>query len=229
MKHYTPEKKAEAMAVLAANNGNVRKTAEATGISRRTLAQWAKDVELAAAPSVEQAKRDLAEHLEALVWKLADAIPDKIAKASLQHTATTLGIIFDKLRLVRGEATVIEKSEQNVTSDIAELEAAYNSVTSTLLVSDVLAAMEMTDGGSEGYTIEDIRRAEEAVLDQRSDAFFIEQERKRQERVQAETGRKTQMSPEAMLDAFKRAAERAERSEEAEDESPESAENYDER
>jgi hypothetical protein len=102
---YSDEQKAEALAGLDANAGNVARTARQLGLPRKTLDQWAKG---RAHPGVaklrHQKKEELADHLEALAGRLLDAMPGKIAGASLIHLAVAVGILIDKMILLRETA-----------------------------------------------------------------------------------------------------------------------------
>jgi transposase-like protein len=106
-RQYSDAEKATALAALDANGGNVQGTAETLGIPESTLSGWAKgrgtngDV-----PKLRDIKKkDLADELEGIAYKLAKAIPDKIEEATLQQVTTSLGITIDKMQLLRGEAT----------------------------------------------------------------------------------------------------------------------------
>jgi hypothetical protein len=46
-----------------------------------------------------------------VVRQLVDAIPDKVQEATLLQLATAFGIIFDKLQLLKGDPTNINRNE----------------------------------------------------------------------------------------------------------------------
>jgi hypothetical protein len=123
-RHYSDQEKAEALAALAANKGNVKLTARTLGIPRMTLAHWANGD---CSPEVTKLghlkKGELASTLEALAHKHVDACPDKIADANLQATATSLGICVDKMLLLRGEPTEIkgQMTDQEAHEEILRL------------------------------------------------------------------------------------------------------------
>lgn len=116
---YTPEQKAAALAVLAANAGNTRATARqlASGgcpVPEATLRGWASQplrLEPETAEMVEKAKRSLDEILESVVGKIARGLdrPEAIQRIMSRpvQAATVVGILIDKRRLLRGEATEI--------------------------------------------------------------------------------------------------------------------------
>ena len=108
MKRYSDEERANALAALAANGGNVQRTARQLGIPHKTLDNWAKGVcHPEAAENGNNKKGDMADALEALAWKLISAMPQKIKKASLAQVATAAGIAIDKMRLLREHSSSI--------------------------------------------------------------------------------------------------------------------------
>jgi transposase-like protein len=111
-RHYTDEQRAEALAALAANGGNIKLTAAQLGIPRMTLADWANGACCEAVTELRhQKKQDLADALEALAYKLVEAAAGKIADAPLQACATAAGIAVDKMLLLRNQPTVIAQTK----------------------------------------------------------------------------------------------------------------------
>jgi hypothetical protein len=114
---YTPEQKAAALAVLAANGGNARAASRqlaAAGqrVPEASLRGWSRQP--MAAPEielVEDAKRALDEILESVVGKIARGLdrPEAISRILSRpvQAGTVLGILVDKLRILRGQATEI--------------------------------------------------------------------------------------------------------------------------
>ena len=116
---YSDSQVAEALAVVDACGGNVQRASQTTGVPRKTLAGWVSgQVQRVSAPEVidemvelRQEKRgDLAERMEEIVWQLAEAIPGKINDAPLNQVAVSLGILIDKMRLLREESTAINEN-----------------------------------------------------------------------------------------------------------------------
>ncbi len=103
-RRYSDEDRAQALAALAANNGNTNKTAEQIGVPEATLRLWAK-TSAVPAEVCEQKKKDLASRLDDLAHALIDdlARPERIAEADYQKAATALGIAMDKAALLRGQ------------------------------------------------------------------------------------------------------------------------------
>jgi len=132
-------RKAEALAALDANGGNVNRTARQLGIPESTLRGWKKlDEEQASTPFAaqtrevrefreirEEKKAALADRLETIAHQIVDALGDKIPEANLQQAATSLGIITDKMQLLRNAPTAIHEnrdvSEDDRAARIAEL------------------------------------------------------------------------------------------------------------
>lgn len=110
---YSDEEKAAALLALDANGGNVAKTAREARVPRKTLEEWEKGRIHPAVANIRQHEREpLADRLEAMAHDLVDVMPDKLAEASLQQIALTLGIAVDKMRLLREQATAIQKNER---------------------------------------------------------------------------------------------------------------------
>ena len=116
-RQYSDEEKANALAVLAANGGDLRGTARSLGIPKSTLENWAAQrVSAAVSELADTKKKDLADELENIALKLVEAMPDKMQDATLQQIATSLGIAIDKMQLLRGKAT--ERTEATSTIEI---------------------------------------------------------------------------------------------------------------
>lgn len=107
-RRYSDEEKAEALAALDANDGDVRKTARSLAIPYTTLREWVTHQQHDAVTNIRtQKKSDLAQRLEEIARELADAMPDKIQAANLQQVATSMAIAIDKMQLLRGAPTSI--------------------------------------------------------------------------------------------------------------------------
>lgn len=122
MSRYSDKEKATVLAALDANEGNVALTARQSGVPDSTLRGWAKGRGTPAeiAELREHKKEELSERLEAIAHQLVDALPGKIGEASLQQTATSLGITIDKMQILRGGPTDIINIGQITADDIAE-------------------------------------------------------------------------------------------------------------
>lgn len=121
-KIYTPEEKAAALAVLAANGGSTRKAARqlAAGglaIPEATLRGFAAQpltFEPETARMVEDAKQSLDAILESVVTKIARGLdkPEALARIMSRpvQAATVLGILTDKMRVLRGQPSEITQT-----------------------------------------------------------------------------------------------------------------------
>lgn len=121
MAKYTDEQRAEALAALEANGGNLSATHRVTGYPISTIKRWRDEPDPRLADLGNRKKADLSDKLEEIAYALADAIPGKIDAASLQTIAVSLGITIDKLRLLKGEATeVTEVRGSDARRELAE-------------------------------------------------------------------------------------------------------------
>lgn len=112
---YSDEDRANALAALAANGGNVSLTSRQLSIPRGTLKQWARGERHPEAAQLSQEKKGpLADALEAVAWKLAESLEGKVGEAKLQPTATSLGIVIDKMQLLRNKPTEIQKQVADI-------------------------------------------------------------------------------------------------------------------
>ena len=111
-RRYGDDERASALTALAANGGNIKRTANQLGIPEKTLGNWAKGISHPeSAKDGDQKKESMADALEAVAWKLIEVMPEKISKATLSQVATSLGIALDKMRLLREQATSISGQE----------------------------------------------------------------------------------------------------------------------
>jgi transposase-like protein len=111
---YSVDRKAEVIALVEANNGNVWKTAQQTGIHHSTIQYWLASPNKFA--DIQHAKRiELTEKLDKTADLLVDSItPEKIADANLSQIATAAGIMIDKSQLLKGLPTDISASIEKV-------------------------------------------------------------------------------------------------------------------
>jgi hypothetical protein len=105
---YTEAEKAIALASLDANGGNVNRTSIAIDVPYATLAGWEADRRAGKLPGsiiqgVKEKRGDLALKLESIAHSIVEHMPGKIAKASLSQSAVALGIVIDKVRILRGQ------------------------------------------------------------------------------------------------------------------------------
>ncbi len=106
---YSLERKAEVLALITANNGNIDQTARETGIPHQTIRHW-------------YANRERFSHLESKkIVQLADECEsdaryyfslarDKAPDAPFNHLMTGAAIAVDKMLLLRGQPTSITAS-----------------------------------------------------------------------------------------------------------------------
>ena len=104
--YYSPERKAEVLAMVAANEGNVLKTARETGIRHSLIQYWQANQDRYANLR-HQKQLDLASRYERLTHICLDNWESKIDNASLAQLATASAIATDKMLLLRGQPTSI--------------------------------------------------------------------------------------------------------------------------
>lgn len=76
-RHWVPEARAEVLAVLIANGGNVSKTARETGAPGATIRMWRDAPEKAAPAEVrERARKELADEVDEVRWLYLDRARD---------------------------------------------------------------------------------------------------------------------------------------------------------
>lgn len=126
-RRYSDEDRADALAALAANGGNVTGTARQLGVPRNTLLMWSRgDRHPEALADAIPKKLGLADRLDEVARLLVDAMPAKIAKASLAQLAVAAGIAIEKARLLRGQPTAIDERRDSLAARIAEAQARYD-------------------------------------------------------------------------------------------------------
>lgn len=117
-KQYSERDKAEGLAVLEANGGNVYKAAKELGINESTLRVWVNAREAYGETLKglrESAQKKLSELLETEVRDILSAMTTARDNASYKELATAAGILIDKLQLLEGKAT--ERVEHTLTDD----------------------------------------------------------------------------------------------------------------
>jgi hypothetical protein len=122
-RRYSDDDRASALAAVAANGGNVSKTARELGIKVTTLRQWKCGERHPEAIQMSQGKKlPLADAIETVVDKMVAAVAGKIDDASLQQLATSIGILTDKMLLLRGGNSG-EKSGDDAAKVLSTIEA----------------------------------------------------------------------------------------------------------
>ena len=122
MPRYSEEQKGEVLALLDANDGNLKKTRRDIDWdhvpSRSTIRRWDESAQRpkgepdrAVAKSRHRKKGELADRLQDIAWNLARHIDskEKIDSATVSQLTTAFGTVVDKMRLLREEATEINE------------------------------------------------------------------------------------------------------------------------
>lgn len=115
-RQYSDNDKALALATLDANGGDVPKTAKLLKIPPSTLADWSKNrgVNKEVTEIRDVKKRELADKLAEVADKLTGnllirAESELSILVPMKDIATSLGIVVDKMQLLKGEPTGITK------------------------------------------------------------------------------------------------------------------------
>lgn len=114
-RRYTDDDRATALAVLQSNGGNLSRTARETGISQSTIRGWRDDPHPDLAELRDQKRETLSELWEniarAYIARALDAAAVKDTGA--QSAVTVAAIATDKLQLLQGKPTEINRHEHN--------------------------------------------------------------------------------------------------------------------
>ncbi len=128
--YYSPERKAEVLALLDANNGNVLRTANEVGINHSLLQYWIENRDKYANLR-QQKKEDLDSILDKTVHKYINSIfSHDLEETPLNQKAQAFGIVFDKLQISRSLPTSITQ-HQNSESLTIVLQQVLNEITLT--------------------------------------------------------------------------------------------------
>jgi hypothetical protein len=115
---HSEDRKAEVLAVLAANGGNVLRTARKMGLPEATVRKWKNgEVPATVAEKCEEKKRSIADALEAIIWQVLGILPDKLPGASVHELNGTLKLSAETRQLLRGEPTSIQEHRGDFTED----------------------------------------------------------------------------------------------------------------
>lgn len=108
-RRYSDEDRAMALAALAANGGNLKRTAREQGVPETSLRQWAKgDRHPEAVEMSAQKKPPLADAYEDVVRRSLGHLSEaKLKRAGAVDLLKVAGIATDKMRLLRDEPTSI--------------------------------------------------------------------------------------------------------------------------
>jgi hypothetical protein len=119
---YSDRKKAETLAILDSNGGNLLRTSKETGVPLATLHGWKSNPSEDVSELRNKNGIALADECEEIAWIYGSHLkdPDVIAKAPAQAASTVMGTMIDKMRLLR------EQSTQNVGVIVSQKEQAMD-------------------------------------------------------------------------------------------------------
>lgn len=114
-RRYTDDDRATALAVLDSNGGNLSRTARETGIAVSTLQRWVADRAQDLSDLRNQKRESLSELWEniarAYIARALDAAA--VNETAAQSAVTVAAIATDKLQLLQGKPTEINRHEHN--------------------------------------------------------------------------------------------------------------------
>lgn len=121
-RRYTDEFRAQALACLQANAGNVKRTAKQLGIPEKTLEGWHKGTRNPVHAELRDKKTgELKDVLDAWVREITSIPVERFPELSLQQAGVAVGIAVDKIMLLTGRPTVIDESRVTGKVDLDRL------------------------------------------------------------------------------------------------------------
>jgi transposase-like protein len=144
-RRYSDDERAACLAALAANGGDVAKTARETGVPDPTLRCWAKGTRHPEALQMQEGKRlPLADMLEDLAYRAARTSRRGLRHVKADRAAVVMGIAIEKMQLLRGQPT--ERVDANVFARIEATAALFTDAARRAIAADSAAG---GDGGQE--------------------------------------------------------------------------------
>jgi transposase-like protein len=116
-KAYSDDDRATTLAALDANAGNVSRTARQLSIPASTITEWRDGrVHPEVTTSREVKKKELAEKLEEVAHALTGNLMTRAESelsilVPMKDVATSLGIVVDKMQLLKGKPTAINEHQ----------------------------------------------------------------------------------------------------------------------
>ena len=106
---YSLDRKAEVLALVTANGGNVRRTSEDTGIHHATIQYWMRTSDRFA--EIQPLKEsNLSLKLKAIAHQCADMLPEMLPSASVREVVGAMAQSIEKAQLLDGQPTSITES-----------------------------------------------------------------------------------------------------------------------
>lgn len=110
-KSYSDKEKGAALAFVDFKNGNTREASKVLGIPHTTLQDWVKErgTNEDVAEIRTEKKEEISALIEQAVRDMVGASTGKLTEANFQQLWTGVGIAVDKMQLLKGEPTAINK------------------------------------------------------------------------------------------------------------------------
>jgi transposase-like protein len=140
VRDYSAEFKAEVLAALKSNNGNVYGTAKEYDVPESTLVAWVEQ-EARYRDLRDNKLRDLATKHELNLHRLADSVSEHdLTNVPLVQKATAIGILTDKMLLLRGQPTSIVAA---LSSELKELLPSVDAIATEQRLTQHEAALKL--------------------------------------------------------------------------------------
>lgn len=114
MPQYTDEFRANALLELASNHNDFKETSQNTGVSEKQLRRWSSSTTHQASIVVN---RQLSDMLEGAIQTLIERMPERFDGHSWNEA---VGVLVDKLLLLRGQATTRTESVMRSLGDMSD-------------------------------------------------------------------------------------------------------------
>lgn len=171
-RRYTDQDKALVHATLAANGGNVKRTARETGVAEQTVRDWKKKAERVGLPAEVEAAlpaviEDAAQEIERIRNKALRALEEAIDRRELKGRDLTVavGVLTDKHRLMTGQATSRTESTSGEAQSREEIREAFRGLALGMVEAAEQRAQSIaTHVGSDVIEVEAQEQPEEGLL-----------------------------------------------------------------
>jgi transposase-like protein len=120
-RRYSDDERATALAALESNGGNVEKTHRDTGIPAQTIRQWAgkngRGVHSDVTRLSSEKKLELSDLFENVVRSVIPGLSEAATEATFKDRTIGIGVLVDKMQLLRGAPTVIQRNQTELPDD----------------------------------------------------------------------------------------------------------------
>lgn len=142
---YSDREKAETLAILDTNAGNLSLTSEHTGVPIKTLSDWRdnRGVNGDVADFRNEKREELSVRFEQLAHDILNILPSKLRDAKVSELATAAAIAVDKAQLLKGKPTTITETieqKRRVAEDLIKRFVERDGLTRDVAVAAIIKA-----------------------------------------------------------------------------------------